>query len=99
MATRFKREWPMPEGWKGGWTPKGPIEVIDPEAIYHAIQVSGSIRRMLREDPTFALKEAASFGFSDLPDPEDDDAWDDIKETIQRRLYPEYYEHLSEDER
>lgn len=99
MATRFKRDWPRPEGWKGGWTPKGPIEVMDPEAIYHAIQVAAAIQENMEKNPERALEEAAIYGLTELPDPENDDAWDEIKETIQRRLYPEYYQHLSEDER
>ena len=99
MATRFKRDWPRPEGWKGGWTPDGPIEVMDPEAVYHAIQVKASLRQKMRKDSASAMEKAATYGLTELPDPEDDDAWDEIKETIQRRLYPEYYEHLSEDER
>lgn len=95
MVKREKR--PRPEGWTGAWTPYGPIESKDPEAVWGPIAAAAALRDTMREDREEALKDAAALGLTKLPDPEDDDAWDEIEELYRRHFYPEYYEDFPED--
>lgn len=96
MATRFKRDWPRPEGWTGAWTPDGPVEVMDPEAIMGSIADAAYLKRTMQKDMDGALKEAATLGLTELPPADDEDAWEKIAELYLRRDYPQYYEDLAD---